>query len=1022
MNHRGATFLLAVAVTLLSTAAEAATRVWTGAAGIEWSKPGNWQGGVVPVAGDRLVFSNTTGVVDSYNDLFNVAFEALEIRSNGQYVFRGEPIPLSASTGSSLFIESASPLISFKTTLRLTGMTSRITVRPVGGEAANLFFSPIVALGPLIVDAGNANIDFDDILPYTAQGFDLTAGVVRMPGTNAFQRDVFITARSVVAGPNALGLQTAITYMRAGSGMLQTTGPRVGTQRYDLRGTGPDAGMSLHDGIVTELYVEGTQKIEALGTLQLLGPIFGPGRIVLDGTEDSTTLFSRNMENTFAGGVELRNGRLDFTGPNALPESADLVINGPTSVVGAGAFTQVVRKFICNGGVVDWTPTATTIEATDGLVLNGCKLRITYTPGTVPDLDELTILRNDTTTPPAEFEGFPAGRHLIIDGIERVVSYRLGGSRSDVLLVKASTRGKIQSSSPPKISLPIDGVIANPLSVRSVNVEGVARPNSTLLATVAPAHCGTFPGGVEMVELTTDGDGRASAPAFTAAGYNVVCTLTVGTVGGDASASVDIVVYEPASLRVVFDSPYAVAQTGVPAKYRARVTAGGPDGVGVPGIPFAWEIRSTSAASAGPITSLIGNTDAQGYAMLETVPSGSVGSYRIALQTPTREASIAVTQGFTIANRTRADPAASDNFVTVMDGGGDCRLSALGFESKLPAPLRGFTFPRGFMRISATGCTGSTVHFRSSDAERPLRRNGVFMRYGPTADNTQPHWHVLAGAPEADLSAFNFALVDGVQDDDLAANGSLSAFVAFAVPADDYQDMWWAGSVENGWGMSVVQHRDTLFNVIYAYDNAGKPTWYVMPGGSWDAAHRVYSGPVYTPRGSPFFAYNTSALVVGAPVGNVTLRFIDSGHATLEYTINGVSASKSMTRQSFGDSKAYSAIRGDMYWGGDAQNGWGIASIAQGPKLFSVWFTYDAAGAATWFVMPNGGFTLGDRRFEGRLLRTMGSPWLGAPYNAAALQVIDIGAFRFDFSGDTARFLYSNDGHGGTIELLRQPF
>ncbi|MEO5695101.1 MAG: hypothetical protein ABIQ72_18340, partial [Usitatibacter sp.] len=179
MNHRGATFLLAVAVTLLSTAAEAATRVWTGAAGIEWSKPGNWQGGVVPVAGDRLVFSNTTGAVDSYNDLFNVEFEALEIRSNAQYVFRGEPIPLSASTGSTLFIESASPLITFKTALRLTGMTSRITVRPVGAEAANLFFSPIVALGPLIIDAGNANIDFDDILPYTPQGFDLKAGVVR---------------------------------------------------------------------------------------------------------------------------------------------------------------------------------------------------------------------------------------------------------------------------------------------------------------------------------------------------------------------------------------------------------------------------------------------------------------------------------------------------------------------------------------------------------------------------------------------------------------------------------------------------------------------------------------------------------------------------------------------------------------------------------------------------------------------------------------------------------------------------
>ena len=48
---------------------------------------------------------------------------------------------------------------------------------------------------------------------------------------------------------------------------------------------------------------------------------------------------------------------------------------------------------------------------------------------------------------------------------------------------------------------------------------------------------------------------------------------------------------------------------------------------------------------------------------------------------------------------------------------------------------------------------------------------------------------------------------------------------------DHLQDMWWAGSAENGWGMSLVQHNDTLFGALYIYDRTGKPIWVVMPGG-----------------------------------------------------------------------------------------------------------------------------------------------------------------------------------------------
>src|SRR5258708_15216035 len=76
--------------------------------------------------------------------------------------------------------------------------------------------------------------------------------------------------------------------------------------------------------------------------------------------------------------------------------------------------------------------------------------------------------------------------------------------------------------------------------------------------------------------------------------------------------------------------------------------------------------------------------------------------------------------------------------------------------------------------------------------------------------------------------------------------------IAMRAPANPWQDLWWSGTAENGWGMSIVQHRDTLFANIYAYDTAGKPVWYVMPNGAWNAAHTAFTGSLFLPHGTPF--------------------------------------------------------------------------------------------------------------------------------------------------------------------------
>jgi hypothetical protein len=237
------------------------------------------------------------------------------------------------------------------------------------------------------------------------------------------------------------------------------------------------------------------------------------------------------------------------------------------------------------------------------------------------------------------------------------------------------------------------------------------------------------------------------------------------------------------------------------------------------------------------------------------------------------------------------------------------------------------------------------------------------------------------------------------------------------------QDMWWSGTRENGWGVSIGQRGERLFAVVYAYNDAGNPVWYVMPGGNWDAQRKTFSGPLYSPRGTPFFSYDASRLRVGAPVGQATLTFSGTEQGILGYTINGVMRNKSIVRQPLSPpstGKIANAV--DMWWGGEGETGWGLAISQQDATLFSIWLTYDVAGAATWYVLPGG---RGDDAnvYEGRIYRTTGTPWAAHEFDSTRLQVSDVGSFRMRFNADgvAAMLDYAMEGRTGRFSLVRQP-
>jgi hypothetical protein len=210
----------------------------------------------------------------------------------------------------------------------------------------------------------------------------------------------------------------------------------------------------------------------------------------------------------------------------------------------------------------------------------------------------------------------------------------------------------------------------------------------------------------------------------------------------------------------------------------------------------------------------------------------------------------------------------------------------------------------------------------------------------------------------------------------------------------DFSDMWWAGSTQNGWGMSVQQHGTTQFNALYVYDQQGMPRWYVMPGGMWNNNFTVYTGLVYQPTSAPFNAYDKTKFVAGAPSGSVTLSYQADGTMTLQYSIGSTSSSKIMSRQSFADNTAPFKAN-DLWWAGLNEDGWGINIAQQQGNLFGVWYTYGADGKATWYVLPAGIWT--GNTFEGLLYSTTGSNWFGI-YDPLLLLVEPVGTLKFSFS------------------------
>ena len=116
------------------------------------------------------------------------------------------------------------------------------------------------------------------------------------------------------------------------------------------------------------------------------------------------------------------------------------------------------------------------------------------------------------------------------------------------------------------------------------------------------------------------------------------------------------------------------------------------------------------------------------------------------------------------------------------------------------------------------------------------------------------------------------------------------------VPTVDYTDMWYNAN-ESGWGLNVIQHSsNVVFVVIFTYDTPSRPTWFVLPSGTWTSS-TTYTGTLYQVAGAPAnMAYVGPGVT---PVGTATLLFTSASTGNISYSVNGTLVSKAIARQSF---------------------------------------------------------------------------------------------------------------------------
>jgi hypothetical protein len=130
----------------------------------------------------------------------------------------------------------------------------------------------------------------------------------------------------------------------------------------------------------------------------------------------------------------------------------------------------------------------------------------------------------------------------------------------------------------------------------------------------------------------------------------------------------------------------------------------------------------------------------------------------------------------------------------------------------------------------------------------------------------------------------------------LCRYGMLADCIAAAPAGGAFTGQWWNAG-ESGWGISLSHaSRSVIFAVWFAYDAKGAPKWYT--GECTSFAFTCY-GPLYETVGPPVGPTFNPALVSRREVGTLRIEFSGTQQARMYWTLDGVSGTRDITRQTY---------------------------------------------------------------------------------------------------------------------------
>jgi len=313
------------------------------------------------------------------------------------------------------------------------------------------------------------------------------------------------------------------------------------------------------------------------------------------------------------------------------------------------------------------------------------------------------------------------------------------------------------------------------------------------------------------------------------------------------------------------------------------------------------------------------------------------------------------------------------------------------------------------------------------------------------ADAYRTYCSTCHGRSPAPLAKYDAGTRERIHDHivDLSEHGirlamsstHLDDIAAYLGTFPNYGGLWEnapAGS-ESGWGLDIAHQGDTIFATWFTYDASGKGRWLAMSAaktgpGTYAGEFYTTTGPAYTSR--KFWTVQVAA----ASVGTGTLTFSDASNGSFEYSVDGVSQVKSITRSVFGPLPSCGMASGatdllstgnyqDLWWAAPdgSEAGWGVHLTHQGDTIFATWFTYDLDRSPLWLVVTAKYSAPGV--YAGVLYRTTGPAFNAAHFDPAAVVPTAVGNATFTFEdGNHATFAYSVDGVSDAKAITREVF